>query len=68
MMMAYFPELNEAMFVTSGARRSKGEDILEIKPSRLDAKMETYLAFVGDDRSNVATSVYTGEINQELKK
>ena len=42
MMMAYFPELQEAIYITSGARRSKGEDILEIKPSRIDAKMETY--------------------------
>ena len=63
MMMAYFPELQEAIFITSGARRSKGEDILEIKPSRIDAKMETYIAFIADDRSSVATSTYTGEIN-----
>jgi hypothetical protein len=63
MMMAYFPESNEAVYTTSGAKREAREDILEIHPSYLDKRMETYISFVTDDRENVSISFYLGRIN-----
>jgi len=38
MLMAYFPDLNKAVYVTAGAKRSSGEDLLEIKPSLINEK------------------------------
>lgn len=62
MMMAYFPESNDATFVTSGARRSAGYDVLNIHPSNANKAMEIYISFVSDDRTAVATSMYLGRI------
>lgn len=63
MMMAYFPDDQEASFVTSGARRKAGVDVLELHPSFRHKRMETYISFVSDDRESVATSVYLGGPN-----
>jgi hypothetical protein len=62
MMMAYFPDSNDAEFTTSGARRSAGEDFLKIHPSYGGKAMEIYISFVSDDRTNVATSIYLGRL------
>jgi hypothetical protein len=63
MMMAYFPDENEAIYITSGARRSTMQDTLEIHPSYKQKRMEIYVSFIADDRESVATSVYLGRIN-----
>jgi hypothetical protein len=62
MMMAYFPESNEAEFFTSRARRSAGQDFLSIHPSFANKAMEIYISFVSDDRTDVATSRYLGSL------
>jgi hypothetical protein len=62
MMMVYFPETNDAEFVTSGAKRSSGQDFLKIHPSYADKAMEIYISFVSDDRTGVATSMYLGRL------
>jgi hypothetical protein len=60
MLMAYFPESNQAEYVTSGARRSAGQDYLDIHSSFANQPMEIYISFVLDDRTDVATSMYLG--------
>jgi len=62
MLMAYFPKSNKAVYVTAGAKRSSGEDLLEIKPALMDEKMEVYLAFISEDRNAVSNSTYLGQI------
>lgn len=63
MLMAYFPEVDEAIYVTSGARREAQADTLKIHASYGNKRMETYISFVSDDRENVSSSVYLGRIN-----
>jgi hypothetical protein len=62
MLMAYFSELNKAIFVTAGAKRSSGEDILEIKSPLINEKMEVYIAFIAEDRNGVSNSTYLGQL------
>jgi hypothetical protein len=63
MLMAYFPESNEARYMTSSARRADGKDLLALHASYLNTRMEVYLAFITDDRTDVSMSVYLGRIN-----
>jgi hypothetical protein len=63
MMMAFFPEQNESVFVVNGAKRSAGNDILELHPVYRSQPMEIYMAFISDDRQDVSTSLYMGRIN-----
>jgi len=62
MLMAYFSELNKATYITAGAKRSSGEDFLEIKPSMINEKMEVYIAFISEERNFVSNSTYLGQI------
>ncbi|MCD0487485.1 DUF6266 family protein [Pedobacter sp. MC2016-14] len=62
MMMAYFPEEKKAVFETSGAKKSKGFDILPLKEYHMARVMELYIAFNADDRKDVSTSLYLGRI------
>jgi hypothetical protein len=66
MLMAYFPEVDEAIYVTHGARREALEDTLKIHTSYLTKRMEVYISFVSDGRENVSSSVYLGRINGAL--
>jgi len=58
MLLAYFPDLDKAEYITAGAKRSAGEDFLEIRLSRINERMEVYMAFISEDRENVSNSVY----------
>jgi hypothetical protein len=66
MMMAYFPEINDCVFVTSGARRLEGHDLLEIHPQYANETVELYISFVTDDRTDVAKSTYLGRFNSSF--
>ena len=63
MMMAYFPEIEEAIFETSGVKKIKGTDILPLHEHYKENVMELYIAFNADDRSDVSTSLYLGKID-----
>jgi hypothetical protein len=63
MMMAFFPEITTAHYVTSGSRRSQEFDVLNLPPTFREAVMEVYMAFVADDRCNVSDSIYLGRLN-----
>jgi hypothetical protein len=62
MLMAYFPESNEAIYDCSAARRSEAKDLLELHATYLNRQMEVYVAFTTADRADVSTSVYLGSI------
>lgn len=70
MMVAYLPDTMNANFLVGGARRTEGTDTLEFHPElrteewrKQDTVVETYLAFISNDRQRVSDSVYTGQIN-----
>lgn len=69
MMLAYLPATDRASYWLSGARRSAGADELQAPIERLaqgqavkDQFIETYIAFVSDDRQSISDSVYLGRI------
>jgi hypothetical protein len=70
MMLAFFPETGTANWCLSGARRSEGSDVLAIFPDFIDrvntikqTYVETYMAFIADDRESISGSIYTGRVN-----
>ena len=65
MMLAWFPEINEALFSTAGALRSSGSDQLPLPPSFRKLQMEVYMAFVSQDRESVSNSIYLGSIAKQ---
>lgn len=69
MMLAYCPAAKKASYCLSGARRSAGLDEL-IAPAERNVQgqlvkeqsIETYIAFISDDRQNISDSVYLGKV------
>lgn len=69
MMLAYKPANNMAKYVLSGARRTEGTDTMEVHVRKKDwgqfvkdTVIETYIAFISDDRQRISDSVYVGQI------
>ncbi|NQX37869.1 hypothetical protein SAMN05421820_103130 [Pedobacter steynii] len=62
MMLAYFPELNMAKFVTAGAARSIGKDLLPLFIENKKSLMELYISFISSDRKRISNSVYVGKL------
>ncbi len=60
MMLAWFPELNEALFNVAGALRSTGADFLPLPAAYSPFQAEIYMAFVSQDRESVSNSIYLG--------
>lgn len=63
MLLLYFPGNNQSICILSGAQRREGRDFIPLNAEQLGQPMETYLAFVADDRKSVSDSVYTGRLN-----
>jgi hypothetical protein len=49
-------------YIRYGVERSEGSTIIHINGNMMDEPMKTYISFVNDDRTAVATSIYTGRI------
>jgi len=62
MLLAYFPQSKKSIILPSGARRTAEKEILEIPAFDQDTVIETYIAFVADDRMNASNSVYLGQV------
>ena len=62
MLMAYLPKQETALFMYSGPRRTEREATLTVPQSFLGEEIETYIAFISDDRAMVSRSVYTGKL------
>lgn len=63
MVMAYFPEANDATFLVNGANRKQGSQLLKLSASRMQKPIETYISFVAANRKSIANSIYTGKFN-----
>jgi len=63
MKLAYFPESNEVVLEVYGALRAAAEDFLFIDGSKVNKRMEVYMAFVSADRDCASDTVYLGTIN-----
>ncbi|MCX2449695.1 DUF6266 family protein [Pedobacter sp. PLR] len=62
MMLAYFPESMTAQFVTAGANRHVGSDLLYLTYEKKNALMELYLSFISSSRQSISNSVYAGQL------
>jgi len=62
MLVAYFPVLNQAIYLTAGARRNQGAEQLPLTGIAHGYEVHTYFSFIADDRMRIATSIYTGKL------
>jgi len=69
MLLAYKPASKNADYLLSGARRNEGAEELEVMirrkdhgPLLKDEFIETYIAFISDDRKRISDSVYVGRV------
>ena len=61
MAAAFCPELNQAIYITSGADRNELTETLNLVAFS-GKTVETYLGFISEDGRNVASSIYTGSV------
>jgi len=62
-LLAYAPGSKRSRYMRYGVERAEGSTIIHIKDDMINEPMETYISFVNDERTAVATSIYTGRIN-----
>lgn len=69
MLLAYLPDTKNAFFMVGGVGKSVGEAVLELIPGLPDGSgkgkdtvVETYIAYISNDRQQVSDSVYVGRI------
>jgi hypothetical protein len=58
MLLVCCPELQDATYILSGARRSTGKDESELPAEYLGKELNAYIAFAADDRQSVSDSVW----------
>lgn len=63
MMIAYFPELGDARYISAGPQRHEGKATLQLKGVKKGYTAEIYISFVADDRSSISNSQYLGQLN-----
>jgi hypothetical protein len=61
MMMAYFPGLKTTRYMSAGAQRHAGKDVLILTGIKQGYTAEVYLSFVTDNREAISDSVYLGQ-------
>lgn len=59
-LIACAPASSKAMYFLGAARRNQGTDHLPLRSIPRGQLLETYLAFVSDDRSSISDSIPTG--------
>lgn len=62
MLSACFPESLKAINLLSGARRVAEKEIIKLPKYTRPQVIETYMAFISDDRKTLSDSVYVGQI------
>jgi hypothetical protein len=66
MLLAYKTGTQGSDYIVSGARRLEGADELPVQIARSkyekDDFLETYMAFIADDRQSISNSVYVGRV------
>ena len=63
MLMAYFTEIKKAVFVTGGAQRHTGSDLLVPHGIKRGTVAEIYVSFIENDRKSISTSIHLGQVN-----
>jgi len=63
MLMAYFTKIKEAVYVTGGAQRGRGADLLVPNGIKRGTTAEIYISFIADDRTSISNSVHLGQVN-----
>lgn len=63
MLLAYFPNLKTAVYVTSAAKRQQLTETLNLAEDMLAEYMEVYISFVAENRKSAADSTYLGSFN-----
>lgn len=63
MLLAYAPHTKQMVFESSGAKRAQKKENLSLKPGMENELLELYISFVSNDRTQVANSLYLGNIN-----
>lgn len=63
MLLAYFPELRKAAYVTAGAQRRRGAEMLTLGGINRGHVAEVYVAFIEDNHKSISNSVYLGQLN-----
>lgn len=61
-MLAYFPELNEARYITAGSQRYLGKALLNLDGIKRGHTAEVYISFITDDRRNISNSIHLGQL------
>lgn len=61
-MLAYFPELKETRYITAGAQRYQGKDLLILNGIKKGYKADVYISFVTNDRRNISNSIHLGQL------
>lgn len=62
MVLAYFPETGKVKSLSYGARRLEGREFIPLEDNEMDQPAETYISFISPDRSEVARSMYLGQV------
>ncbi|RZM29113.1 MAG: hypothetical protein EOO88_06265 [Pedobacter sp.] len=65
MLLAYAPGSGKVRMIRYGAERHEGSVTLHILNDMLSELVETYISFINNDRTIVATSIYTRQIGGE---
>lgn len=63
MLLAYFPALGKAAYVTAGAQRIKGIEMLTLGGIKKGYTAEVFIAFIEDNRKSISNSVHLGQLN-----
>jgi hypothetical protein len=61
-LLVYAPGSGKVRIIRYGAERSEGFETIHIVDDMLSEPVETYISFINDERTAVATSIYTGRI------
>lgn len=63
MLLLFFPDQAEAIYILSGAQRKERRDAVELTAEYLARRIEAYIAFVAADRKSVSDSVWVESLN-----
>lgn len=62
MTLAYFPTLAKARFMTAGAQRNMGKDMLVLSGIEQGNIVEIYISLIKANRKRISNSVYLGQL------
>jgi hypothetical protein len=67
MLVAYFPHTSQAMTVQNGSLRTAGKHEIRLPSFKTTMVIETYMAFISEDRERVSDSLYLGQLIWDKK-